>query len=83
MKFQIRAGSDLRSQGGQIVNVTKMVMHPDYQPSGLYNDIAIIKLQHKLTFGSKVWSIGLPPRGYKVPDGALLSCFFRSMERGV
>ncbi|KAG5670237.1 hypothetical protein PVAND_000514 [Polypedilum vanderplanki] len=72
MKFQIRAGSDLRSQGGQLVNVTKLIMHPDYQPSGLYNDIAILKLQHKLIFGSKVWSIGLPPRGYRVPDGAAL-----------
>lgn len=72
MKFQVRAGSDLRSQGGQVVNITKMFMHPDYQPSGLYNDIAILRLESRLQFNSKVWSIGLPPRGYRVRDGTEL-----------
>lgn len=67
-KYQIRAGSDLRSQGGQVVNITKFFLHPDYQPSGLYNDIAIVILQTKLQFNSKVWSISLPPKGYKVRD---------------
>jgi trypsin len=70
LKFQIRAGSDLRSQGGQIVNVTKFFIHPDYQPSGFYNDIAIMKLQTRLKFNSKVWSIALPAKGFKIPDGA-------------
>lgn len=69
MKFQIRAGSDLRSQGGQIVNVTKMFIHPDYQPSGFYNDIAILRLESFLEFNRKVWSTALPPKGYKVPSG--------------
>lgn len=72
MKFQVRAGSDLRSQGGQIVNITKMFIHHDYQPNGYYNDIAIMKLQSRLTFNDRVWSIGLPPRGYKVRDGTPL-----------
>lgn len=72
MKFQVRAGSDLRSQGGQIVNVTKFFLHPDYQPSGYFNDIAIMKLETRLQFGSKVWSVALPARGYRVPDGAAL-----------
>jgi secreted trypsin-like serine protease len=71
-KFQIRAGSDLRSQGGQIVNVTKFFLHPDYQPNGFYNDIAVMKLQKRLQFNSKVWSIALPAKGYKVPNGAPL-----------
>jgi trypsin len=71
-KFQIRAGSDLRSQGGQTVNVTKFFIHPDYQPSGFYNDIALMKLQSSLRFNSKVWSIPLPAKGFRVPDGAPL-----------
>lgn len=71
-KFQIRAGSDLRSQGGQIVNVTKMFLHPDYQPSGFYNDIAVLKLQNPLHFNSKVRHTPLPAKGRKVPNGAPL-----------
>lgn len=67
-QYQIRAGSDLRSQGGQIRNITKFFLHPDYQSSGLYNDIAIVILQSELQFNSKVWSISLPPKGYKVRD---------------
>jgi hypothetical protein len=62
----------LRSQGGQIVNVTKFFLHPDYQPNGFYNDIAVMKLQKRLQFNSKVWSIALPAKGYKVPNGAPL-----------
>jgi trypsin len=71
-KYQIRAGSDLRSQGGQVVNVTKFFLHPDYQPRGLYNDIAVMKLQKRLQFNSKVWSVALPAKGYKIPNGAPL-----------
>lgn len=70
--FQIRAGSDLKSQGGQIVNVTKIFIHPEYQQSGYYNDIAVMRLETKLQFGSKVQSVQLAPRGYKVPDNAPL-----------
>lgn len=72
LKFQIRAGSDLRSQGGQVINVSKFFLHPDYQSNGYYNDIAVMKLESRLQFGSKVWSIALPARGYRVPDGAPL-----------
>lgn len=72
LKFQVRAGSDLRSQGGQVINVTKIFLHPDYQQTGYYNDIAILKLQSRLQFNSRVWSVALPPRGLRVPDGAPL-----------
>lgn len=66
--FQIRAGSDLRSQGGQVVNITKFFLHPDYQPSGYYNDIAVVILEQNLQFNDRVWSISLPPKGYRVRD---------------
>lgn len=72
LKFQIRAGSDLRSQGGQIINVTKLFIHEDYQPTGYYNDIALLKLESKLKFNDQVWSIKMPPKGYRVPDGSAL-----------
>jgi trypsin len=71
-KFQIRAGSDLKSQGGQIINVTKMFLYEDYQQSGFYNDIAILKLQSRLQINSKVQPIQVAPRGFKVPDNAPL-----------
>lgn len=68
VSFQIRAGSDLKSQGGQIVNVTKKILHPDYQHSGFYNDIAILRLEHRLEMNSKVQMIQIAPRGLRVPD---------------
>lgn len=69
-KYSVRAGSDMRSQGGQLVDVKKIVMHPEYLPSGLYYDIAMMKLVSNLNFNTRVWSVALPPIGYKVPDGA-------------
>lgn len=72
LKFQIRAGSDLRSQGGQVINVTKFFLHEGYSSTGYYNDIAIVKLQTRLQFGKTVWSTPLPPMGFKIPDGSPL-----------
>lgn len=49
--------------------MTKFFIHPDYQPSGFYNDIAVLRLETRLHFSSKVWSTALPPKGYKVQHG--------------
>jgi len=70
--LEIRAGSDLRSQGGQIIKVRNIIIHPDYQRSGLYNDVAVLKLRTQLKFGSKVMPIGLPPRGISFRRGTPL-----------
>lgn len=72
LPYQIRAGSDMKSQGGQIVNVTKFFLHPDYQHSGFYNDIAVMRLAEKLRFSPKVQAIQIAPRGYRVPNNAPL-----------
>ncbi|CAO1408608.1 unnamed protein product [Diamesa hyperborea] len=69
-KYSVRAGSDMKSQGGQLVDVKKIEMHPEYLPSGFYYDIAMMKLSSNLMFNTRVWSVALPPMGYKVPDGA-------------
>ena len=69
-KYSVRAGSDMRSQGGQLVDVKSIDMHPEYLPSGFYYDIAMMKLSSNLNFNKRVWSVALPPMGYKVPDGA-------------
>lgn len=47
-------------------------MHEDYQPTGYYNDIALLKLESRLQFNDRVKSIAMPPKGYNVPDGAPL-----------
>ncbi|XP_070509010.1 trypsin-like [Chironomus tepperi] len=68
----VRAGSDLRSQGGQILQVRNIIIHPEYQRSGLYNDVAVLKLSTQLRFSSKVMPIGLPPRGMSFRSGTPL-----------
>jgi len=70
LSFQIRAGSDMRSSGGQIINVTRIIMHPEYVGGIFFNDIAILKLQSSLQFGPRVWSIQIPAVGLSIPDGA-------------
>lgn len=49
-----------------------MFIHEDYQPSGYYNDIALLKLDSKLKFNKNVKPIMMPPKGYRVRDGAPL-----------
>lgn len=62
----------MRSQGGKVMNVTKIFLNPDYQQSGFYNVIAVLKLKTRLKFNSKVASIALSPKGFEVADGTQL-----------
>ncbi|KAL7015951.1 hypothetical protein ACKWTF_016745 [Chironomus riparius] len=71
-QLSIRAGSDLRSQGGQLIPVRKIINHPDYNFTGSYFDVSILKLTSSLKFNSKVMPIGLPPRGINLRKGTPL-----------
>jgi len=42
--WQIRIGSRFASSGGQLVNVTQIVRHPNWTPSNNNNDIALMRL---------------------------------------
>ncbi|KAH8325994.1 hypothetical protein KR067_012129, partial [Drosophila pandora] len=44
----IRAGSSLKNYGGQLVNVSKIILHEKYNHTTVVNDIAILKLEKPL-----------------------------------
>ncbi|KAH8325995.1 hypothetical protein KR067_012128 [Drosophila pandora] len=44
----IRAGSSLKNYGGQLVNVSKIILHEKYNITTAVNDIAILKLEKPL-----------------------------------
>ncbi|XP_041674968.1 trypsin beta-like [Drosophila eugracilis] len=56
--FSVRVGSSYTRYGGQVVKVSKILGHESYDKS-LANDIAVIRLQSKLSLGTAVRSIPL------------------------
>ncbi|KAH8325996.1 hypothetical protein KR067_012127, partial [Drosophila pandora] len=44
----IRAGSSLKNYGGQLVNVSKIILHEKYNHTTVVNDIAIFQLEEPL-----------------------------------
>lgn len=71
-RYSIRAGSNSRLSGGQVISVREVINHPDYTSSGFDSDVAILKLSQDLDFGSNVQAIKLAPRDYAFEDGDYL-----------
>lgn len=55
----IRAGSDSKVDGGQIIQVEEIIQHPQYNGLIKDYDIAILKLAEPLEFGDKIKPISL------------------------
>ncbi|XP_063705349.1 trypsin-3-like [Culicoides brevitarsis] len=67
--YKIRAGSTIKSEGGQLIQVSEIVNHPKYGKKGHDSDVAILKLAVPLTFNDDVQPIKLAPKGYTIDDG--------------
>lgn len=68
----IRVGSADTTSGGQLLNVSKIIIHPgwDYQSTKQHdNDIALIKLASPVTVDNAK-PIALPASSTEIPDGA-------------
>lgn len=66
----VRAGSTLRTSGGVIVPVRRIVEHEDYNvPIYFDNDVALMFLESPLAFRTGIQAITLPDQGYIVPHG--------------
>ncbi|XP_062556318.1 trypsin-3-like [Armigeres subalbatus] len=71
--FSIRAGSTLRNEGGQLITVSQMFVHPDYDDWTLEWDIAVLKLSVNLVFGRNVQPVALPSSTLRVSQGTIAS----------
>lgn len=58
-----KLGIDEEPKPFQIVQVSKIIRHPGYQPGNLQNDLAILMLAEKLRFAQNIGPICPAPVG--------------------
>ncbi|XP_055593562.1 brachyurin-like [Uranotaenia lowii] len=64
ISFSIQLGTvELQSAGTVHLTTNSYVKHPSYNPSNYNNDVAVIKLNSKITFNSNIQPITLPVAG--------------------
>jgi len=73
---------ELNSEGRGIIDTVKTVMHPNYDDNTKDNDIALLKLSKKITFGSKVQPICLHEAGLPTPKQVTVSGWGHTSEGG-
>ncbi|XP_058448680.1 uncharacterized protein LOC131428652 [Malaya genurostris] len=66
--ISLRAGSSGRLAGGQIYNVTRIVIHPQYDPTLFNNDVAVLKVSTPFS-GQHVAPVLLAQEGYNPAEG--------------
>lgn len=66
--FQILAGSSSISQG-ELVAVSRVVEHPNYDDFELFNDVVVLKLEVNLVFSDRIRPLPLPSIGFQVAPG--------------
>lgn len=69
--YQIRAGSSSQHEGGQVIQVSQIYNHPEYSRNTFDNDVAIVKLERRLTIGPCVQPVVLAGKGFYVPDNGI------------
>uniref|UniRef100_A0A336M3B4 CSON009631 protein n=1 Tax=Culicoides sonorensis TaxID=179676 RepID=A0A336M3B4_CULSO len=75
--YSIRAGSTSQYEGGVVVNVVRVIVHPKYNKKTLDYDVAIMKLAEPLTFSDKIQPVELAAPGLVVPDNEIV-VFYRN-----
>ncbi|XP_017016922.1 trypsin alpha-3 [Drosophila kikkawai] len=55
--LKIRAGSDRRTYGGVLIEVAAFKVHEGFNAATMANDIGVLRLKTKLTFGSTIKAI--------------------------
>lgn len=71
--FTIRAGADILNEGGQVIKVSKTVVHPDYLYLEHANDISILSLEESLLLSPTVAIIDINENPLASPQGTELT----------
>ncbi|KAM3962190.1 vitellin-degrading protease [Aphomia sociella] len=69
--YEVRVGSSLSSEGGDIYPVGDFVSHPGFSYSKMDNDIALIWLSRPIEFNENATSIDMFENGEEIEDGEL------------
>lgn len=70
--FQVRVGSSSSKEGGQVHNIQRVIIHPNYQQKSVNSDLSLYELKTPLEFGPNVKKLRLPPQDTKSSDGMKL-----------
>lgn len=66
--FQVLAGQT-NLNDGELIEVTKVIEHPEYDDWAAVNDVVILKLSKNIIFGNTKQPIPLPVPGFRVASG--------------
>lgn len=73
--WKVRTGSSRISRGGVISDVSKIVVHPQWDPQNVMFDFALVQLKSSLRLNDQTKVINLPVAGYEMTDGTqVLAC---------
>lgn len=83
-KVDVRVGSSNQKNGGEIIKVTKMIEHEEWNPNTINNDIGLLILFTSLQYGPSIQPIPLAAFGELVSanDIALISGWGLLSENG-
>ncbi|XP_038207761.1 trypsin, alkaline C-like [Zerene cesonia] len=69
----IRVGSSLANSGGQVLNVGSFIIHPNYSAAGSDNDVAILRAQSFINYGTNVNRISIAGSNYNLNDNTAVT----------
>lgn len=70
LTLEVRVASDFTSRHGELIPVTEMYFHPNFNHESLSNNLAMLKLKKRLKFSQKVRKIMIDDRASKMPENA-------------
>lgn len=74
-RYSIRAGSNSPYKGGQVSKVRNFIKHPDYTKANEGNDVAVLQLESKLSYGKNVSPIVLANITDEIPEGSTVRAY--------
>ncbi|XP_021193552.3 trypsin CFT-1 [Helicoverpa armigera] len=67
-RFRIRVGSTWANSGGVVHNVNQNIIHPQFNPNNLNNDVAILRSATTFSFNNNVRAGSIAGPNYNVAD---------------
>ncbi|XP_058833810.1 trypsin 5G1-like [Topomyia yanbarensis] len=71
-RLQVRVGSSRRHTGGQLINVKRVLKHPEYNEDTTDYDFALLKLAKAVGLNEKFYAVELPEQDEPITEGTCL-----------
>lgn len=69
--FKARVGSSKYAEDGQMIDISRIIDHPNYSQRTTDFDISLLQLAEALSFTKKIQPIALPNANAEIADGTL------------